>query len=404
MAARYHRFMERPANPAPPRPGLAPGLDALLRRMPKAELHLHLDGSLRPDTALELARERGLDEALDLAGMRARLRGPERALDQADLLRAFDLPIALLQDAESLQRVTSELVQDVAADGTRYVEIRWAPALHVARGLRLDDGIAAVVAGARDGVAAVAADGHDGPAVAGDGTGVPPMAGDGHGRAAVDGAPRIAVRLIAVAMRIHEPSDNEAVARAAARFAGEWLTGFDLAGPEAAGADPVVHRGAIEIARGAGLGITVHAGEWGGAPQVRRALDLHPSRIAHGSPAIDDPALVAELRDRGITLDLCPSSNVQASVVPSLGDHPLPRLLRAGVPVTLSTDDRTVSDVTLVEEYRRALRFLGLTPTELWGVDRHALRVAFLADDEPLRAALLRAFDAFAAGEPALRS
>ena len=388
--------MEHPANAAASRSGLTPGLDALLRRMPKAELHLHLDGSLRPATALDLARERGLDEGMDPAGMRARLRGPEQAHDQAELLHAFDLPIALLQDGEALRRVTAELVQDVAADGTRYAEIRWAPGLHVARGLRLDDGIAAVVAGARDGVAAVGAGARDGVAAVG--------AGATAGTEAVDGAPRIAVRLIAVAMRIHEPGDNERVARAAARFSGEWLTGFDLAGPEAAGADPGVHRDAIEIARAAGLGITVHAGEWGGAPQVRRALDLHPSRIAHGAPAIDDPSLVAELRDRGITLDLCPTSNVQASVVPGLADHPLPRLLRAGVPVTLSTDDRTVSDVTLVEEYRRAVAFMGLTPAELWGVDRHALRVAFLGDDEPLRAALLRAFDAFAAGEPALRA
>ena len=101
--------------------------------MPKAELHLHLDGCLRPETALELARERGLDEGMDLAAMRDRLTAPERCRDQAELLRAFDLPIAIMQDAEALERVTHELVEDVATDGTRYVEIRWAPALHLAR-------------------------------------------------------------------------------------------------------------------------------------------------------------------------------------------------------------------------------------------------------------------------------
>ncbi len=373
-------------------------LGALLRRMPKAELHLHLDGSLRPATALELARERGLDEGIDLPGMRMRLAGPPQPLDQAALLRAFDLPIALLQDVEALRRVTAELVEDVAADGTRYVEIRWAPALHVRRGLSLDDGIAAVVAGVRDGVRAVEAEAR----VAGDA----PWEGGGHGASPLpDLRPisAITVRLIAVAMRSHDPEVNARVAETALRFSGEHLTGFDLAGLEAAYPDPLAHRAAVDVARSGGLGITVHAGEWGGAAQVRRALELRPARIAHGAPAIDDPDLVAELRDRDVTLDLCPTSNLQAAIVSRLADHPLPRLVRAGVPVTLSTDDRTVTDITLVDEYRNAVEVLGLGLPELWAVDRHALDVAFLHDDEPLRDALRAAFDGWAAGEPLVR-
>src|SRR6188768_2073542 len=100
----------------------------LFGRMPKAEMHLHLDGSLRPQTALELARERGLDDGMDLAAITARLVGPPQFRDQAELLRAFDLPIAIMQDAESITRITHELVEDVASDGTRYAEIRWGPA------------------------------------------------------------------------------------------------------------------------------------------------------------------------------------------------------------------------------------------------------------------------------------
>src|SRR5262245_15179655 len=126
----------------------------LLARMPKAELHLHLDGSLRPATALRLARQRRLDRGLSIESMRARLQAPMPCRDQRELLSAFDLPIELLQDAEALERVTHELVEDVASDGTRYVEIRWAPSLHTQRGLSLRDGIAAVVAGARSGTAA----------------------------------------------------------------------------------------------------------------------------------------------------------------------------------------------------------------------------------------------------------
>jgi adenosine deaminase len=345
----------------------APTLD-LIGRMPKAELHLHLDGSLRPATALELARERGLADGLDLAAMRVRLQAPMPCLDQRDLLRAFDLPIELLQDAAALERVTHELVEDVATDGTLYAEIRWAPSLHRRRGLSLRDGIAAVVAGATSGARR---------------TGV-------------------AVRLIAVALRTLEPDDEARMAAVAADFLGDGLTGFDCAGREADAPDPMRFETAFTIARDAGLGITCHAGEWGGVAQVRRALELAPRRIAHGSPTIDDPSLMATLIERDVTLDVCPTSNVQAAIVPSVASHPLGRLYRAGVPVTLSTDDRTVSGLTLVREYANAIDPIGLRLPELWAIDRHALGVAFLHHDEPLRASLLARFDAFAATEPLL--
>ena len=124
-------------------------LRRLVEAMPKTELHLHLDGSLRIETALELARTRGVDGPRTWAGMYAALVAPMPCADQAELLRAFDLPIALMQDAEALERIASELVETKAADGVRYLEIRWGPSLHVARGLPLSDGIAAVCAGAR---------------------------------------------------------------------------------------------------------------------------------------------------------------------------------------------------------------------------------------------------------------
>src|SRR4029077_16500276 len=144
--------------------------------------------------------------------------------------------------------------------------------------------------------------------------------------------------------------------------------GWDLAGPEEAFPDPLVHARAYAAAREAGLRITIHAGEWGGAGQVRRALALDPERIAHGPGAIDDPELCAELTARGVPLDLCPTSNWQAGIVPSIAAHPLARLHRLGVPVTLSTDDTTVSDLSLTEEYERALDLIGLTPAELWAI------------------------------------
>src|SRR4051812_2691561 len=156
-----------------------PGIEAdrrarrrLLAAMPKAELHLHLDGSLRVDTALELARTRGIDAPRDWLGMSRALIAPMPCRSQAELLRAFDLPIALMQDAEALERITAELVETKAADNVSYLEIRWGPLLHIRRGLSLADGIAAVVRGARGAAA----------------------------RAGVD------VRLICTALRSHDPA------------------------------------------------------------------------------------------------------------------------------------------------------------------------------------------------------
>ena len=166
----------------------------------------------------------------------------------------------------------------------------------------------------------------------------------------------------------------------------------------------MLHRAAFDAARAGGLGITCHAGEWGGAAQIWRALDVGPSRIAHGPGAIDDPRLMAELIARIVTLDLCPTSNVQANIVPSVAAHPIARLFRAGVPVTLSTDDRTVSSLTLVREYGNVAREIGMSLAEMWAMNRHALSVAFLHDDEARRAQLMADFDAFAASEPDLAS
>jgi adenosine deaminase len=344
-------------GPAPPLTGVA--LRRLVEAMPKAELHLHLDGSLRVDTALDLARTRGIDAPRDRVGMAAALIAPMPCADQAELLRAFDLPIALMQDAAALERITDELVETKAAEGVRYVEIRWGPLLHVAGGLSLADGIAAVCAGARAGAAR-------------SGT---------------------VVRLICTALRSHAPAANVVLAETAVRFRHDGLTGWDLAGPEAAFPDPLAHAAAFEVARAGGLRLTLHAGEWGGAAQVRRALAVSPERIAHGPGAIDDPALCAELIARGVTLDLCPTSNWQAGIVPSLAAHPLARLHRAGVSVTLSTDDTTVSDLSLTDEYVRAVESIGLTLPELWAIDRHALDVAFA--DEATLAPIRAAFGAY---------
>jgi adenosine deaminase len=342
-------------------------LAASLRSLPKAELHHHLDGSVRPETAVELAADIGMDLTVDQA--RARMQAPERCADQAELLTYFDLPIAVLQTEAALERATVELIDDMAADGIRYAEIRWGPRLHLAGGLSVAAVIEAVVRGVTR-------------------------------RAAMHGPATPLVGLIVTAMRSHPPAANVELARIAGEF-GHPVVGFDLAGPEAA-YPAAPHALAFVTARDAGLAITAHAGEVADARRVRESLDFGVRRVAHGVTAAEDPDLLALLRGRGVTLDLCPTSNVQAGIVPSLADHPLARLHRAGVSVTLSTDDRTVTGVTLSQEMERCMSAMSLTPDELAEIALNGFARGFAPPSlrAPLMADAQLAWDAWRSGRP----
>jgi adenosine deaminase len=338
-----------------------------IRILPKAELHLHLDGSLRPQTAVELAAEAG--QTLTLADAAARLVGPIRCADQAELLTFFDLPISLLQTAAALRRVTAELVESLADDGLTYAEIRWAPRLHLEQGMSVLDVIGAVA----DGVAEAAS--RLGPRT--------PFIG-----------------LIATAMRSHPPAANVELAKAAAAF-GPPLVGFDLAGPEAAYPAPP-HAAAFLAAAEGGLVLTAHAGEVPGPERIREALAFGVRRIAHGVTAAHDPEVMALLRERDVTLDLCPTSNVQSGIVSDLAAHPLAAMHRAGVSVTISTDDRTVSNTTLTEEMARTAAALRLAAGELAEIAVNAFRRAFGPGSvlDPMRRAAEQAWSTWAAGVP----
>jgi adenosine deaminase len=315
---------------------------AALRALPKAELHQHLDGAVRPETAVELAA--ALGTALSLDEARRRMIAPPRCRDQAELLTYFDLPITLLQTADALRRTAAELVEDLAADGVRYAEVRWAPRLHLDRGLSVVAVIEAVAAGIAQGMA------HAGSS--------PPL-----------------VVLIVTAMRSHPPAANVLLAREAAEF-GRPVVAFDLAGPEATYPAPP-HAAAFRAAEEGGLALTAHAGEVPGAEHIREALALGVRRIAHGATTAEDPALIAAVRERDVTLDLCPTSNVQAGLVESLQQHPLATLHRAGVSVTLSTDDRTVSGTSLSEEMARVAEAMSLTRDELTAIAVNGFQAGF---------------------------
>ena len=290
------------------------------RAWPKAELHCHLDGALRPATAEELAREQGIDLPRPL-----RLVAPADCPSQAAYIAYFDHAIAVLQTAAALERASFELGVDSAAENIDYLEVRWAPRLHLGRGLTVPEVIAAVLAG-------------------------------------LAAAPLRAVAIVC-AMRQHSPEENVTLAREAGRFAGHGVVGFDLAGDEVR-YPAAPQRPAFEAARAAGLRLTCHAGEAGQPSSVEEALGLGVERIAHGVIGARDPRIVERVRSEGVVLDLCPTANWKCKAVPSLAEHPLPALIRAGVRCTISTDSRTVAGTTLSHEFELASE-MGLSDDEL---------------------------------------
>ena len=303
------------------RGGGAASSETDFRAWPKAELHCHLDGALRPTSAEELADRLELDLPRPL-----RLVAPASCASQEEHLEFFADPIAIMQTAEGLSRVARELGEDAAADGVQYLEVRWAPRFHLRRGLSVEQVIEAVLAGLA--------------------------------------AALLRAVAIVFPIRHHSVEENVALARMAGRFGGRGVVAFDLAGDEARWPTPP-HRPAFEAARAAGLRLTCHAGEAGSPESVEEALDLGVERVAHGVIGARSPRIVERIRETGVVLDVCPTANWKTRAVPSLAAHPLPDLLRAGVRCTISTDSRTVAGTTLSREFELAEAEMRMTEDEL---------------------------------------
>jgi adenosine deaminase len=275
---------------------------------------------VRPSTAAELAVEQGLDLKRPL-----RMIAPEDCPSQAVYISYFDDAIAVLQTARALERAAHELGIDSAEENIDYLEVRWAPRLHLRNGISITEVISAVLRG-------------------------------------LAAAPLKAVAIVC-AMRHDTVEDNVALAKEAGRFVGKGVVGFDLAGDEVR-YPAAPQRPAFEAARAAGLRLTCHAGEAGDPSNVEEALNLGVERIAHGVIGARDPRIVERIRTEGVALDLCPTANWKCKAVPTLAQHPLPALVRAGVRCTISTDSRTVADTTLSHEYELASE-MGLSDDEL---------------------------------------
>ena len=326
-----------------------------LHRLPKTDLHIHLDGSIRPATLIELSDARGRSLPTHDADALGRYMHVTDARDLVDYLARFEITLSALQTADALERVAFELVEDAAAENVRYTEVRFSPILNTREGLDPHAVVDAVLAGLRRGEAA---------------TGT-----------------RTAV--IICALRNLDPVTSIGLARVAVDFKGRGVVAFDLAGPER-GHPPAAHREAFRLAASASLPVTVHAGEAFGPESIHQALhDCGARRIGHGTRLYEDPALMDYVNDFRIPIEICLTSNVQTRVAEDFGAHPLRRFFDAGIVVSLNTDNRLMSATTMTDEFWRAHHHLGFDWTQLIEIALMGFNSAFLPHFE--RTALVSA-------------
>ena len=337
-----------------------------IRRAPKVLLHDHLDGGLRPGTIVELAAETGYTglPTTDAEELAAWIR---RGADRKSLelyLETFAHTVGVMQTPEAIARVAAECAEDLAVDGVVYAEVRYAPELSTGRGMTVD----AVVEAVRDGFRT------------------------GSDRAAILGR-SIIIRQLVTAMRQEDRALE--VAELALRHRDDGVVGFDIAGPEA-GYPPGRFAEAFHRLTHASFHLTLHAGEGYGLPSIREAIDLGAERLGHGVRIVDDIEVVpggharlgrlaAYVRDRRIPLELCPTSNVHTGLAASVAEHPIDLLRRLRFRVTVNTDNRLMSGVSLSSEFAALDAAFGIGLGEMEWLTLNAMKSAFLPFDERLR-------------------
>ena len=373
-----------------------------LRAAPKVLLHDHLDGGLRPVTIVELARELGYGglPTSDPGALASWFHQNAASGSLPLYLRGFAHTIAVMQTPEALERVAYECGEDLATDGVVYAEVRYAPVFHRERGLNLEQVVEAV----------------------------------GRGFARAEREHGVVLRQIVAAMR--DRTDSLEMAELAVAFRDRGVVGFDIAGEEA-GHPPKAHVEAFQYCRRENFSITIHAGEAFGPPSIWQALQYCGAhRIGHGVRLIEDMALApvgasgeiagravklgapagmagrvvklgalaAYIRDKRIPLEVCPSSNVDTGAVASLAEHPIRHFIEQHFRVTVNTDNRLMSQITLSEELRRLSATLGLTLADVERLSINAMKSAFVGYDERVAIIFDRIKPGYARlrGEPAL--
>jgi adenosine deaminase len=332
--------MAPPAVRTPP-----PVTEALLRALPKTDLHCHLDGSLRLATLLELAEEQKRALPSDTPeGLARAIHMGETCASLEDYLTAFDVTLSVLQTEEALFRVAHELAIDCAAENVRYLEVRYSPVLHTREGLKPTTIIDAVLDGLRQ---------------ARRETG-------------------IESNVIVCGIRHMDPQTSVRLAELAVAYKGKGVVGFDLAGAEE-GHPAGHHRAAVQLILDNNVNVTIHAGEAFGPESIAQAVHwCGAHRIGHGVRLRESGDLLNYVNDHRIPLEMCPSSNVQTRSVVDFASHPLKFYFDFGLRVTVNTDNRLVTDTTITKELLLAHERMGLTLPDLCTVLVQGFKSAFL--------------------------
>eukprot|EP00697_Spironema_sp_BW2_P006135 gnl/Spiro4/18540_TR9932_c0_g1_i1.p1 gnl/Spiro4/18540_TR9932_c0_g1~~gnl/Spiro4/18540_TR9932_c0_g1_i1.p1 ORF type:complete len:910 (+),score=317.93 gnl/Spiro4/18540_TR9932_c0_g1_i1:89-2731(+) len=326
----------------------------VLRLLPKPELHFHLDGAVRPSTVLDLARKYNTTTTLsghelpwDEAKLRSVMTVPLDCPSLEVYLQSFDVTLAVMQRYSNIRRIMMEACADAAAGGVRYLEVRFSPMLHTHEGLSMAQVVDAVL----------------------------------EGRVHAELASPIRVGVILCGMRQLPPAEVVGLAELAWRYRTRGVVGFDLAGPEA-GFSSLLHQAAFRLVRSKRLNCTLHSGEAAGWLSVRDSI-LHcgAQRIGHGVRMEENAQLVQLAANRGVTIEVCLTSNVQTKAIRSLDSHPIRRYFDLGMMVVPCVDNMGVSNTTLAEEYEKLVDIYGFNPTEVVQLMDYGYRAAF-ADAE----------------------
>lgn len=306
------------------------------------DLHLHLDGSLRPSTVREWLSEEGYDFSLDEVS--SMLTVAKECRDLNDYLRTFEYPVKVLQKKENIERAVMELGMDLHAEGVTYAEVRFAPLLSTKCGLTIDEVVEAAINGAV---------------------------------MAMDECAGFRMGLILCCMRGDEHKANLETVRAAGKYLGDVVCALDLAGAEAL-YNTELFEEEFKLAKELGVPFTIHAGEAAGPESIWKALEMGATRIGHGIRCIEDDVLVDYLARHEIPLEICPTSNMQTRVFGDMDEYPLKELFMMGVHTTLNTDNRTVSNTNLKEEREFAKKYCRMTDEELDAMEEYSKKAKFL--------------------------
>ncbi len=319
-----------------------------LNKIPKIELHCHLDGSVRPSTMLDIANKDNIDiPTNDINELKKYITAPEECHSLDEYLATFDISNKVMQTKENIKRIAYELLEDVSKYNVKYIEMRFAPLFHMAKGLKFDEIVQSVLDGIKE----------------------------------AENKFDVKANVILCCMRHMSADDAVFVIEEGRKFLGEGVVAVDLAGSENLNF-PEKFKEAFDLAKSYGYNITIHAGETGIGENVFKSIEmLHAQRIGHGVFAKDCAKSYQMLKDMGVTLEMCPTSNVQTKAVNAYAEHPLKDFLDDNIRISVNTDNMTVSDIDLDREFKILSEVKNLTEEDFKRIYLYSVDASFASDE-----------------------